>query len=93
MTLRLMLLSLICLVTVVVVGAPDVSASVEISDGPLTLSSVDYDTLLTLAQDDSEDSGGSTRIRGRSVGKLIGLAVAAVIGIGSFIMKMFRGEK
>jgi hypothetical protein len=56
------------------------------------LASVDYDSLLTLAQDDSDNSGG-TRIRGRSVGKLIGLAVAVVIGIGSFIMKMFRGEK
>lgn len=93
MTLRLMLFSLICVITVIVLGATDVSASVEISESPLTLSSIDYDTVLTLAQDDSEDSGGSTRIRGRSVGKLIGLAVAAVIGIGSFIMKMFRGEK
>jgi hypothetical protein len=92
MTLRLMLFSLICVVTVVVVGTTEVSASVDISESPLTLSSVDYDTVLTLAQDDSDNSGG-TRIRGRSVGKLIGLAVAVVIGIGSFIMKMFRGEK
>jgi hypothetical protein len=92
MTLRLMLFSLICVVTVVVVGTTDVSASVDISESPLTLSSIDYDAVLTLAQDDSDNSGG-TRIRGRSVGKLIGLAVAVVIGIGSFIMKMFRGEE
>lgn len=92
MTLRLMLFSLICVFTVAVLGTTEVSASVDISESPLTLSSVDYDALLTLAQDDSDNSGG-TRIRGRSFGKLIGLAVAVVIGIGSFIMKMFRGEK
>ena len=92
MTLRLMLFSLICVFTVAVLGTTEVSASVDISESPLTLSSVEYDSLLTLAQDDTDNSGG-TRIRGRSVGKLIGLAVAVVIGIGSFIMKMFRGEK
>ena len=92
MTLRLMLFSLICVATVVVFGTAELSASVEASESPLTLSSVNYDAVLTLAQDDSDSSGG-TRIRGRSVGKLIGLAVAVVIGIGSFIMKMFRGEK
>lgn len=92
MTLRLMLLSLMCLVTSMIFGTTEVAASVEISDSPLTLSSFDYDAVLTLAQDDSDNSGG-TRIRGRSVGKLIGLVVAAIIGIGSFIMKMFRGEK
>ena len=92
MTLRLMLFSLICVFTVAFLGTTEVSASVDISESPLTLSSVDYDAVLTLAQDDSDNAGG-TRIRGRSVGKLIGLAVAVVIGIGSFIMKMFRGEK
>lgn len=92
MTLRLMLFSLICVLTVAVLGTTELSASVDISESPLTLSSVDYDAVLTLAQDDSDNAGG-TRIRGRSVGKLIGLAVAVVIGIGSFIMKMFRGEK
>ena len=92
MTLRLMLFSLICVITVIVLGTTEVSASVDISESPLTLSSVDYDAVLTLAQDDSDNSGG-TRIRGRSVGKLIGLVIAVVIGIGSFIMKMFRGEK
>ena len=92
MTLRLMLFSLICVAAVVVLGTTEVSASTEISESPLTLSSVDYDAVLTLAQDDSDNSGG-TRIRGRSVGKLIGLVIAVVIGIGSFIMKMFRGEK
>ena len=92
MTLRLMLFSLICVITVIVLGTTEVSASTEISESPLTLSSVDYDAVLTLAQDDSDNSGG-TRIRGRSVGKLIGLVIAVVIGIGSFIMKMFRGEK
>ena len=92
MTLRLMLFSLICVLTVAVLGTTEVSASIELSESPLTLSSVDYDAVLTLAQDDSDNSGG-TRIRGRSVGKLIGLAVAVVVGIGSFIMKMFRGEK
>ena len=92
MTLRLMLFSLICVFTVAVLGTTEVSATVDISESPLTMSSVEYDSLLTLAQDDTDNSGG-TRIRGRSVGKLIGLAVAVVIGIGSFIMKMFRGEK
>lgn len=92
MTLRLMLFSLICVLAVAVLGTTELSASVDISESPLTLSSVDYDAVLTLAQDDSDNAGG-TRIRGRSVGKLIGLAVAVVIGIGSFIMKMFRGEK
>lgn len=92
MTLRLMLFSLICVLAVAVLGTTELSASLDISESPLTLSSVDYDAVLTLAQDDSDNAGG-TRIRGRSVGKLIGLAVAVVIGIGSFIMKMFRGEK
>jgi hypothetical protein len=92
MTLRLLLFSLIFVVIVAIFGTTELSASVEVSESPLTLASVDYDSLLTLAQDDSDNSGG-TRIRGRSVGKLIGLAVAVVIGIGSFIMKMFRGEK
>ena len=92
MTLRLMLFSLICVLAVAVLGTTELSASLDISESPLTLSSVDYDAVLTLAQDDSDNAGG-TRIRGRSVGKLIGLAVAVVIGIGSFIMKMFRGKK
>jgi|GEM_PF-4111734 hypothetical protein len=91
MTLRLMLFSLICVAIIAILGTTELSASVKVSESPLTLASVDYDSLLTLAQDDSDNSGG-TRIRGRSVGKLIGLAVAVVIGIGSFIMKMFRGE-
>ena len=92
MTLRLMLFSLICVVTIVVLGTTEVSSAVEIAKNTLTSSSVDYDAVLTLAQDDSDNSGG-TRIRGRSAGKLIGLAVAVVIVIDSFIMKMFRGEK
>lgn len=92
MTLRLMLFSLICVVTAVVLGTTEASASVEISKSPLMLTSVDYDAVLTLAQDDSDNSGG-TRIRGRSITRLIGLAIAVVVGIGSFIMKMFRGEK
>ena len=59
MTLRLMLFSLICVITVIVLGTTVVSASVDISESPLTLSSVDYDAVLTLAQDDSDNSGGT----------------------------------
>lgn len=92
MTWRMVLFSLICVTTVVALVTTEVSASVEISGRPFAVAAVDYDAVLTLAQDDSDDSGG-TRIRGRSIGKLIGLAVAVVVGIGSFIMKMFRGDK
>ncbi len=49
------------------------------------------DSVLTLAQDD--ESSGSTRSSRRGTGKLIGLAIAGIIGLGSFVIKMFRGQK
>ena len=62
------------------------------TDSAVSLDLADAGSYLTLAQNDS-DSGysGSTRVRTRGVGKLIGLVIAGIIGLASFIMKLFRG--
>ena len=66
-----------------VASTPDATISVDMADAG---------SYLMLAQDDS-DSGysGSTRVRTRGLGKLIGLVIAGIIGLASFIMKLFRG--
>ena len=47
----------------------------------------------TLAQSsyESESSGGSTRVRTRGIGKLIGLVVVGLLAAGKFIFGMFTG--
>ncbi len=48
----------------------------------------------TLAQSsyDSESSGGSTSVRTRGIGKLIGLVVVGLLAAGKFLMGLFTGR-
>ena len=57
-------------------------------------SSVSFRSATALAQydSDSQSSSGSTRVRTRGLGKLIGLVVAGIVGLFSFVFKLFRGN-
>lgn len=73
------------------VFATEVPASVV----PLgDVSSVSFKSATTLAQydSDSQSSSGSTRIRTRGLGKLIGLVIAGIVGLVGFVIKLFRGN-
>ena len=48
-------------------------------------------TMTTFAQTSDDNSGGSTRVRTRGIGKLIGLVVVGVLALGRFVFKLFRG--
>lgn len=62
------------------------------ADAVVSIDMADAGSYVMLAQDDSDSSSsGSTRVRTRGMGKLIGLVIAGIIGLASFIMKMFRG--
>lgn len=67
-----------------------ISASVQL---PSIVSAVPVNALPTLAQaSDDSSSGGSTRVRTRGIGKLIGLVVVGLLAAGKFIIGMFTGK-
>jgi hypothetical protein len=62
------------------------------ADAVVSIDMADAGSYVMLAQDDSNSSSSnSSHVSGRGMRKLIGLAIAVVIGLGSFILKMFRG--
>ena len=62
------------------------------ADAVVSIDMADAGSYVMLAQDDSDSSSSSSsRVSGRGMRKLIGLAIAVVIGLASFILKMFRG--
>lgn len=56
--------------------------------------SIHAPSVLAQAYSDSSDSSysGSTRVRTRGLGKVIGLVIAGIVALGSFAMKLFRGK-
>lgn len=82
--LTLVLMACMCgfMSSTVVASTADSITSLDLNDAV---------SCLSLAQDDSDSEySGSTRVRTRGLGKLIGLIIAGIIGLASFIMKMFR---
>ncbi len=47
--------------------------------------------MLAQSAGNSESSGGSTRVRTRGLGKLIGLVVLGLLAAGKFMMGFFTG--
>lgn len=61
------------------------------TDSVLSLDLADAASCLSFAQSDSNSEySGSTRVSTRGVSKLIGLVIAGIIGLASFVIKMFR---
>jgi len=83
-----------CVTFCFVMSSVDASAATDNVSGLNTWLDSGVDSVMTLAQYNSDESssGGSTRVRTRGMGKLIGLVIAGVIALGSFVMKMFRGN-
>ena len=81
-----------------IAGAP--SCSADVFRGPQSVAverSVAMNPIVnasnTLAQSSNEtnSSGGSTRVRTRGIGKLIGLVVVGLLAGGKFIIGLFTG--
>jgi hypothetical protein len=91
---RLLSFVIACVTFGFAINSVDASAATDNVSGVNTWVDSGVDSVLTLAQYNSDDSssGGSTRVRSRGMGKLIGLAIAGIIALGSFVMKMFRGN-
>ena len=82
-----------CVMFCIAVDSLEAAAASQDSASPGAYLSSGVESVMTLAQDDSDGSSGSTRVRTRGVGRLIGLAIAGIIALGSFVMKLFRGQK
>lgn len=91
---RIACLAAVCILVGVVAGVESVAATevpVFVSQWS-EASSVSLESVSTLAQydSDSQSSSGSTRFE--HSGKLIGLVIAGIIGLFSFVVKLFRGN-
>lgn len=93
---RIACLAAVCILVGVAAGMESVAATeVPVSVSQWSeASSASLESVTTLAQydSDSQSSSGSTRIRTRGIGKLIGLVIAGIIGLFSFVVKLFRGN-
>lgn len=86
----------------IVIGSASGITKISAAEVPVAMSrlngtsaiSIQTPSILAQAYSDSSNSSssGSTRVRTRGLGKVIGLAIAGIVALGSFVVKLFRGR-